>query len=45
MLLATLAGCEMGLRLAGVPLKESGLPAAMEWLSQPTKASGLKAAA
>jgi alanine-glyoxylate transaminase/serine-glyoxylate transaminase/serine-pyruvate transaminase len=45
MLLATLAGCEMGLRLAGVPLKESGLPAAMEWLSQPAKSAGLKAAA
>jgi len=45
MLLATLAGCEMGLRLAGVPLKGSGLPAAMEWLSEPTQASGLKAAA
>jgi alanine-glyoxylate transaminase/serine-glyoxylate transaminase/serine-pyruvate transaminase len=44
-LLATLAGCEMGLRLAGVPLKESGLPAAMEWLSQPKQAAGLKAAA
>ena len=44
-LLATLAGCEMGLRLAGVSLKESGLPAAMEWLSEPTHASGLKAAA
>ena len=44
-LMATLAGCEMGLRLAGVPLEESGVPAAMEWLSQPTKASGLKAAA
>jgi alanine-glyoxylate transaminase/serine-glyoxylate transaminase/serine-pyruvate transaminase len=35
----------MGLRLAGVPLKESGLPAAMEWLSQPAKSAGLKAAA
>jgi alanine-glyoxylate transaminase/serine-glyoxylate transaminase/serine-pyruvate transaminase len=45
MLLATLAGCEMGLRLVGVSLKESGLPAAMEWLSQPTQASGLRAAA
>ncbi|MBB5443085.1 MULTISPECIES: alanine--glyoxylate aminotransferase family protein [unclassified Paraburkholderia] len=45
MLLATLAGCEMGLRLAGVPLKESGMPAAMEWLSQAPKTPGLKAAA
>ena len=44
-LLATLAGCEMGLQLAGVPLAGSGLPAAMEWSSQPTTASGLKAAA
>ena len=45
MLLATLAGCEMGLRLAGVPVRESGMPAAMEWLSQAPKTSSLKAAA
>jgi len=32
-LLAALAGCEMGLRLAGVRLKESGLPAAMDYLA------------
>jgi alanine-glyoxylate transaminase/serine-glyoxylate transaminase/serine-pyruvate transaminase len=32
-LLATLAGCEMGLQLAGVPLAASGLPAAMRFLS------------
>jgi len=35
----------MGMRLAGVPLDESGLPAAMDWLSEPTQASGLRAAA
>ena len=29
-LLATLAGCEMGLKLAGVPLQASGVQAAME---------------
>ena len=35
-LMATLAGCEMGLRLAGVTLAASGLPPAMEYLaSQP----------
>ena len=44
-LMATLAGCEMGLRLAGVPLAESGVPAAMAWLSQAPKTTGLKAAA
>jgi len=32
-LMATLAGCEMGLRLAGVPLAASGLPPAMEYLA------------
>jgi alanine-glyoxylate transaminase/serine-glyoxylate transaminase/serine-pyruvate transaminase len=31
-LLATLAGCEMGLQLAGVPLAASGLPEAMRFL-------------
>ena len=30
-LLATLAGCEMGLKLAGVKLAGSGVQAAMEW--------------
>jgi len=31
-LAATLAGCEMGLKLAGVPLRGSGMLAAMEFL-------------
>ncbi|WP_233871871.1 pyridoxal-phosphate-dependent aminotransferase family protein [Paraburkholderia adhaesiva] len=44
-LLATLAGCEMGLRLAGVPLAASGLPAAMAWLMEQSKDTPLKAAA
>jgi alanine-glyoxylate transaminase/serine-glyoxylate transaminase/serine-pyruvate transaminase len=43
-LMATLAGCEMGLRLAGVPLAASGLPAAMTYLTSEAKAA-LKAAA
>ncbi|QPF74573.1 aminotransferase class V-fold PLP-dependent enzyme [Roseateles sp. DAIF2] len=33
-LVATLAGCEMGLRLAGVKLKDSGLPAAMAFFAE-----------
>ena len=44
-LLATLAGCEMGLQLAGVPLASSGLPAAMAWLMGQAKDAPLKAAA
>jgi alanine-glyoxylate transaminase/serine-glyoxylate transaminase/serine-pyruvate transaminase len=32
-LLATLAGCEMGLKLAGVPLAASGVQAAMDFFS------------
>jgi alanine-glyoxylate transaminase/serine-glyoxylate transaminase/serine-pyruvate transaminase len=44
-LLATLAGCEMGLKLAGVPVAASGLPAAMEWLTAEAQRAGLKAAA
>ncbi len=32
-LMATLAGCEMGLKLAGVPLTGSGVLAAMDYLS------------
>ncbi|WP_323123512.1 pyridoxal-phosphate-dependent aminotransferase family protein [Burkholderia alba] len=43
-LLATLAGCEMGLRVAGVPLAASGLPEAMAHLAD-TAAPDLKAAA
>lgn len=44
-LMATLAGCEMGLRLAGVPLAASGLPEAMTWLMEQDKTAPLKAAA
>lgn len=44
-LMATLAGCEMGLQLAGVPLAGSGLPAAMAFLASEAKAATLKAAA
>jgi len=44
-LMATLAGCEMGLQLAGVPLAASGLPAAMAWLMAQAKATPLKVAA
>ena len=32
-LIATLAGCEMGLRLAGVPLASSGVQAAMGYFA------------
>src|ERR1700761_2578084 len=43
-LMATLAGVEMGLQLAGVRVEASGLPAAMDFLmSQPNRAT-LKAA-
>jgi len=44
-LLGTLAGCEMGLQLAGVPLAASGLPDAMAWLMAQSKDAPLKAAA
>jgi len=44
-LLATLAGCEMGLQLAGVPLAASGLPAAMAWLTSQAKPAALRVAA
>ena len=44
-LLAALAGCEMGLQLAGVPLAGSGLPDAMAYLAQEGKSSPLKVAA
>ena len=45
MLLATLAGCEMGLQIAGVPLASSGLPAAMAFLAKQAVAKPIKAAA
>ncbi|WP_028225682.1 pyridoxal-phosphate-dependent aminotransferase family protein [Paraburkholderia ferrariae] len=44
-LMATLAGCEMGLQLAGVPIAASGLPEAMAWLMERSVAAPLKAAA
>ncbi|MEW6690013.1 MAG: aminotransferase class V-fold PLP-dependent enzyme [Pseudomonadota bacterium] len=34
MLLGTLAGCEMGLALAGVPVKREGVRAAMDYLAE-----------
>ena len=36
-LMATLSGCEMGLRLAGVPLRASGVAAAMSQLQASTR--------
>ena len=44
-LMATLAGVEMGLKLAGVPLAASGLPAAMASLTSQPRANTLKAVA
>ncbi len=43
-LMATLAGCEMGLKLAGVPVAASGVAAAMDYLAQ-QKVPPLKIAA
>eukprot|EP01037_Dinobryon_pediforme_P020008 gene20008-20535_t len=43
-LMATLSGCEMGLKLAGVPLAGSGVLAAMEHLSTPRKSPLINAA-
>lgn len=44
-LMAALSGCEMGLQIAGVPLRESGLPHAMSYLSAQAKTAALKIAA
>jgi alanine-glyoxylate transaminase / serine-glyoxylate transaminase / serine-pyruvate transaminase len=44
-LMAALTGCEMGLRLAGVSLKASGVVAAMNYLAQHESAPRLKAVA
>lgn len=44
-LMATLAGCEMGLRLAGVPVAASGVAAAMDYLASHADMPVLKAAA
>jgi alanine-glyoxylate transaminase/serine-glyoxylate transaminase/serine-pyruvate transaminase len=44
-LMATLAGCEMGLKLAGVKLEGSGVAAAMDYLTSHVAKPQLKAAA
>lgn len=44
MLMGTLAGCEMGLELAGVPHKKGGVDAAMAYLINPAKDQNLQAA-
>jgi alanine-glyoxylate transaminase/serine-glyoxylate transaminase/serine-pyruvate transaminase len=47
-LMGTLAGCEMGLELAGVPIKREGVKAAMEYLAEcrrsPASQSKMRAA-
>ena len=44
MLMGTLAGVEMGLELAGVPVKKEGAQAAMQYLSECAKAPARRAA-
>ncbi|GAB3629669.1 serine--glyoxylate aminotransferase [Pandoraea terrae] len=44
-LMGTLAGCEMGLKLAGVPVAASGVTAAMDYLASHTVPVPVKAAA
>jgi alanine-glyoxylate transaminase/serine-glyoxylate transaminase/serine-pyruvate transaminase len=44
MLMGTLAGVEMGLELAGVPVKKEGTQAAMQYLSECAKAPARRAA-
>jgi alanine-glyoxylate transaminase/serine-glyoxylate transaminase/serine-pyruvate transaminase len=44
MLMGTLAGVEMGLALAGVPVKKDGVRAAMEYISERAKAPARKVA-
>ncbi|BAN27337.1 pyridoxal-phosphate-dependent aminotransferase family protein [Caballeronia insecticola] len=44
-LMAALSGCEMGLTLAGVELKGSGVTAAMDYLTKHVAKTSLKAAA
>jgi alanine-glyoxylate transaminase / serine-glyoxylate transaminase / serine-pyruvate transaminase len=44
MLMGTLAGVEMGLELAGVPVKKDGVQAAMQYLSECAKAPARRAA-
>jgi len=43
-LMGTLAGVEMGLELAGVPVKKDGVPDAMQYLSECAKAPARRAA-
>ncbi|MFC3107503.1 pyridoxal-phosphate-dependent aminotransferase family protein [Undibacterium arcticum] len=45
MLMATLTGCEMGLKLSGVPVAASGVSAAMDYLASHTIPLAVKAAA
>ena len=44
MLMGTLAGVEMGLGLAGVPVKKEGVQAAMEYLASAAAAPARKVA-
>jgi alanine-glyoxylate transaminase/serine-glyoxylate transaminase/serine-pyruvate transaminase len=44
-LMATLSGCEMGMKLAGVSLKGSGVAAAMDYLTSHIAKPALKVAA
>jgi alanine-glyoxylate transaminase / serine-glyoxylate transaminase / serine-pyruvate transaminase len=45
MLAGTLCGVEMGLALAGVPFRHSGVSAALEYLAQSPAATGMRAVA
>jgi alanine-glyoxylate transaminase / serine-glyoxylate transaminase / serine-pyruvate transaminase len=42
--MATLAGCEMGLKLSGVPLAASGVAVALDYLAAHAAAPNLRAA-
>ncbi|SAK45360.1 aminotransferase, class V [Caballeronia pedi] len=44
-LMAALSGCEMGMKLAGIELKDSGVSAAMDYLTSHVAKPALKAAA
>ena len=44
MLMGTLAGCEMGLELAGAPIKREGVKAAMDYLAECRRAPARAAA-
>jgi alanine-glyoxylate transaminase / serine-glyoxylate transaminase / serine-pyruvate transaminase len=44
-LLATLAGCEMGLKLSGVPLADSGVQSAMDYFASHNAPDAMKKAA